>query len=95
MSAFGGKADIGWRRLHARKPQMGLWVTQRRGRRGLARRWGRWNFCKYRLVGGLQLSDLAYYQFLTGGELPDSYSHVAKLPLDSLLERGDVRLYLL
>jgi len=31
---------------------------------------------------------------LTGGELLDGYPHVAKLPLDSLLQRGDMLLYL-
>jgi hypothetical protein len=43
----------------------------------------------------LQLSDLARHVILTGGELLDGYPHVAKLPLDSLLQRGDMLLYLL
>ncbi len=39
------------------------------------------------------LVDLAHHLVLTGGELLDGFLHVGKLPLDSLLHRGDMRLY--
>src|SRR5215469_17381994 len=74
---------------------------RRRYWRGLARGGGgafrgrRWYLRKDFFVGSLQLSDLARHLILTGGELPDGYPHVAKLPRDSLLQRGDMLLYLL
>jgi hypothetical protein len=63
--------------------------------RGCGPRGRHWNFRKDILVGGLQFGDLTRYLVLTGGEPLNGYSHVAKLSLDSLLYRGDMRLYLL
>jgi len=71
----------------------------RRYWRGPARRCGpwrrHWDFRKDLLVGGPQFGDLAHYLILTGCELLDCYSHTAKLLFDSLLQRGDMCLYLL
>jgi len=39
------------------------------------------------------LFNFARNLILTGGELLDGFSHVGKQPLDSLLHRGDMRLY--